>query len=132
MILILLFVIPFLFGCQKEEPYAREFSIIKTLDVTDVNSSGATFNGEVVIKGTKQKNTYYGFVWDDAGKVSEPRISETYYITGSPHVAGQFINSTSFKIKISSLIKGNEYYVRVFANSDNTIVYGNIVNFICN
>jgi len=120
-ILIISLIVPFLFGCKKETPDSREFPIIRTLDVVDIDSTGATFQGELVKKGTRPTTTY-GFVWD----ANVPDIDRSYTV-----VLGNNINSSSFNVRIDhSLAKGLEYNVRAFATQESKRVYGNTIKII--
>ncbi len=111
-------MVPFLFGCQTETPDSREFPIIRTLEVVDIDSTGATFQGELVKKGTRT-TTSYGFVWD----ANEPDIDSSYTV-----ILGEVFNSSVFKIRIDhSLAKGLEYKVRAFATQESKRIYGNTV-----
>jgi len=110
-----------LFSCQTEKPDSREFPIIRTLEVVDVDSTGATFQGELVKKGIRT-NTTYGFVWD----ANEPDIDSSYTV-----ILGEVFNSSFFKIRIDhSLAKGLEYNVRAFATQESKRIYGNNIKFI--
>jgi hypothetical protein len=92
-----------------------------TLDPTDVNSSGATFNGEIVQEGIVP-HASYGFLYD----TKDPDINNSFKV-----VLGEGINSASFKVRIdTALVNGLEYSVRAFAVYSNKTVYGNIVKFV--
>lgn len=121
-ILLISLIFPFLYSCENELPDAREFTIIRTLDVVEIDSTGATFQGELVKKGTIPI-TSYGFVWD----TKDPNINNSNKV-----ILGVDLNISTFNVRIdSSLVKGLEYNVRTFATyGDNKIVYGNIIKLV--
>jgi hypothetical protein len=129
--LILVFIL-FIFACQDELLEESEFPVFKTLEVTDIDATGATFNGEWIATGKKSIKSY-GFVW----KVSmwgEPLLPADYD-TFSPPTFVQFDgdpDSSYFNCRINrGLEEGNDYQLRAFAISyNNTVVYANIVYFV--
>lgn len=121
-ILLISLIFPFLYSCENELPDAREFPIIRTLDVVEIDSTGATFQGELVKNGTIPI-TSYGFVWD----TKDPNLENS-----SKAILGDKISSSTFNVRIdSSLVKGLEYNVRTFATyGGNKIIYGNIIKLV--
>jgi hypothetical protein len=99
----------------------REFPIIRTLDAVDINSSGATFQGELIKEGFTSTSSY-GFLWD----TKDPLIDDSYKV-----ILGENIKKSVFKIRIdSNLVNDVEYKVRTFATCNNKTVYGNIMKFL--
>ena len=103
-----------LVNCEKE-PEPKEFPIIKTHKPIDIDVAGATFGGELVVNG-EYPISRYGFVWG----VQE---LDTVIFAGP-------IPQSTFQYRANSLfIKNTQYKVRVFAQYNNTTVYGNTVFF---
>lgn len=120
-IYILLLPLIFIFGCKDAEPDAREFPIILTNSPTDVDETGATFQGRLISEG-KLPTTSYGFVWGIKDQTVE--IANRISIDENP-------GATKFAIRIDhALAKDVEYKIRAFATSENTTVYGNTISFI--
>lgn len=108
-----------LFSCKKDDEF--DFALIQTGDVTDIDSTGATFHARISDLSNSDI-LKYGFVWSTE---SNPEIhnSEKYIITGSPSVG--FISE-----KISTTLRDTIiYYVRAFMQNDNYITYGKEVTF---
>jgi hypothetical protein len=90
-----LFII--LISCQKDEEVIREFPRLLTLEVSDINSEGAVFSGELISMGSSPI-IEYGFVW---GPYEDPTIkyseiissnnppSENYYSMNVEHALKQ-------------------------------------------
>ena len=118
-ILIAVLISIVLYSCNKDNEF--DFALIQTGDVTDINSSGATFHARVSdLSNSKIVN--YGFVWSTE---SNPEIqkSEKYIIKGAPSVG-------TISEKISTTLKDNVvYYVRAFMQNDKYITYGKDVVF---
>lgn len=110
-----------LVSCTKDaELVSKQYPVIQTQDVSNIDSNGATFNGEFIDTGNSLI-TEYGFVLG----ISEPSIenSDTLIVTS---------NATNgvFSKTISENIAGNiNYYVKAFAKTDNHVVYGNNITF---
>lgn len=119
-IFIALLIILLLYGCEDKEPYGREFPIIKTLDVIDIDESGATFQGALVKEGSTTTSSY-GFVWD----IKNPNINYANKV-----ILGKNIDSLTFNVRIdSTIINDLIYNVRVFATYDEKTLYGNVIQF---
>ena len=120
---IYLLILPliFIFGCKDAEPDAREFPIILTSSPTDVDETGATFQGELITEG-KLPTTSYGFVWGIKDQIVES--ANKISIDSNP-------GTSKFTIRIDhALAKDVEYKIRAFATNSNTTVYGNTISFI--
>jgi hypothetical protein len=108
-------------GCKKLEVNERAFPIITTLEVTNIDQTGVTFQGKLIQKG-KTPTMSYGFVWD----TQNPMLYKSHF----KGIVND-LTSDTFSIHIdSNLIEGLTYSVRAFAtyNSD-SIVYGNSITF---
>lgn len=110
----------FLISCKEEERLARDYPLVSTKSVTEITEEGVTFNGEV---GELNYNEIidYGFVWGKEKHLSlEDNLSKS---AGTP-------SSRNFSTHIrSSLASGETYYLRAFAKTKSTIVYGNLLSF---
>jgi len=106
-----------LLGCDQEIE-TKEFPVVLTLSVSNNNSSGATFRGELLKEGLSP-TTSYGFIWNSV----EPTINESYkVILGTKFVKGVF--NCRFSDSLSS---GVDYYIKAFATYDDKTVLGNTV-----
>ena len=111
----------FIYGCKDVVPDAREFPIILTNSPTNVDETGATFQGELITEG-KQPATTYGFVWG---------IKDQMVESANKIVLDRNPSSNSFSIRIDhALAKDVEYKIRAFAISGSVTVYGNTISFI--
>jgi hypothetical protein len=111
-----------LITCTKEEYSIRNYPRVATHEIENVNSSGATFKGEVISQG-KEKIIEYGFTW---GEYPSPKLE-----TANKKVVKGESSSAIFKTEISTALKDSTtYYVRAFAKTESFIVYGKNVSFI--
>lgn len=115
-ILILLIFSSFLFGCKDAELQTSEFPLLVTQPISEVNTTGATFQASIVVNG-KEDITDYGFIWSDGA--TEMKIS--------------LLNKSSlkdFKIRIKSdLILNTNYWCKAYITTTHHLVYGNKVKF---
>jgi hypothetical protein len=112
-------VLLILASCDKE-PEIKEFPLIKTLIPINIDETGATFRGELVLEG-KKRTTSYGFTWS----IQEPNVKASNKI-----ILGRELSEGIFESRIDSLLgKGFEYKIRTFATYDDKTVYGNTVTF---
>ena len=111
-----------LMRCNVHEVTPREYPRMRTLDVTNISSSGATFTGDVIHAGNEDI-VEYGFSWTDNDSTVN-RVFETKIITG-PFTTGTFSSEIT-----STLQKNITYYLRAFARTENYIVYGKKVSFV--
>jgi hypothetical protein len=120
--IIKLAVVLFILVNCENEPEVKEFPVLKTLNPKNIDETGATFRGELVLKG-KNKTTSYGFIWS----MEEPRIN-----TSKKIVLGGELSEGVFETRIDSLLaKGFEYKIRTFATYEDKTIYGNTVTFAC-
>ncbi len=118
-IVILLLILNSLFSCNNDNEL--DFALIQTGDVTNIDSTGATFHARISDLGNLNIINY-GFVWSTE---SNPDIdnSEKYIITDVP-------TTGIISEKISTTLKDTvTYYVRAFIRNDNYITYGKEVTF---
>lgn len=109
-----------LVGCENE-PDVKEFPVITTLSPINLDETGVTFRGKLIVEG-QNKATSYGFTWS----TQDPNIKTTQKI-----VLGTVLQEGVFEARIDSLIaKGFEYKIRAFATYKDKTVYGNIVTFV--
>jgi hypothetical protein len=107
--------------CQKEQDLSRDFPRIRTLEVSDIDGTGALFNGEIIYIGNFDI-TEYGFVW-----TSDPTMiyldSSKLPVSGTAVVGkfGQRINST--------LETGKVYLIRAYIKANGIMVYGQLKTF---
>jgi hypothetical protein len=113
-------LLPVFYGCEKPVPDMKEFPILRTLSVTDNDSTGVTFTGEFLTDGGSPV-TSYGFVWDS----ENPLIGRSDTV-----VLGQKYHPGVFKTRIDrSLAAGVDYQVRAYALTADLTVYGDSLSF---
>ena len=97
-------------------------TVLNTYPTTDVRSTSATFNGEIITDGTP-KYTERGFVY---AKESKPTIDNCIAQLTCP-----LTDEKNFSISVSSLIEGTNYYVRAYAvQAGKTVYSSNEVSFV--
>jgi hypothetical protein len=108
-------------NCHKEEILPRDYPRINTLEVTDINNSGATFRAEFIYPGNSEISDH-GFIWstnEDLTLLNAEKIS-----------LGTASGKETFKATVTySLIRDRVYFVKGFAVSDKYTVYGKVVKF---
>ena len=120
-ILLLSLVSKFIFTSCEEEAPLRSYPRVKTLDVDQINSSGARFNA-IIFSEDNGDIFEHGFVW---GLDPTPTIEY-----GEKVVLQDAIESGEFSINITTtLLEGTTYYVRAYSKSDEYLVYGRAVGF---
>jgi|GEM_PF-1942069 len=121
-ILYLIAFTSFLTSCKEDaELVSKQYPVIQTQNVSNIDSNGVTFNGEFVDLGYSHI-TEYGFVFS----IDEPSIenSDTLIIASNATNGG-------FSQSISENIAGNILYnVKAFAKTDNHVIYGNNIEFL--
>jgi hypothetical protein len=115
-IYILLFLL-LVIACEKDAKVSSKYyPFIMTKEVTDIDTSGATFEAEILKYGQDQIIDF-GFKWDD----------------GNTENQNNLINITStenFKLRINTdLVDGKTYTVRAYVKTTNYTVLGNEVTF---
>ena len=97
-------------------------TVLNTYPTTDVRSTSATFNGEIITDGSP-KYTERGFVY---AKESKPTIDNCIAQLTCP-----LTDEKNFSISVSSLIEGTTYYVRAYAvQAGKTAYSSNEVSFV--
>jgi hypothetical protein len=123
-LVILLFIAAPVFilsGCKEKEPSPREYSRVTTQEVTDINTTGATFHGEVFYYAPAGVEDH-GFVWS----TSIPTLTSSNKKSLGPKTGkGSFFATIQTGLKA-----GVNYYVRAYVLTKNYTVYGKEVTFI--
>lgn len=124
---ILRFVIVFMIlsavsGCEKEhEPALRPYPRLNTLEVTQIDESGAVLNAEIT-SGNLSDVIEYGFVWN---KTETPALD-----TGDLLKLPLPMDGHTFSAEIhTALVKGATYYVKPWLRTSSLLVYGRAVSF---
>jgi N-acetylneuraminic acid mutarotase len=110
----------FLPGCEEASgPKRQDYPFIQTNEVTEVDGTGVTFNGELLQPGVDDI-VEYGFVWamNSTPTMDDRRIS----------VGKEMPETFSTRVK-TDLIAGENYVVRAYAITKKYVVYGNEVGF---
>jgi IPT/TIG domain len=119
--LYIVFFLVILIGCQ-EEITSREYPRLKTLKVSDISGTGATFSAEVIFRGNFE-TINYGFIW---ALYEDPSIDDNERVIFSGN-----LQTTKFSARIpTTLEKGETYYVKSFIQTDDYMVYGPDVKFL--
>ena len=117
LILIAVLLLLFSWGCEKQskiEP--REYPFVVTREVTQVDSTGATFVAELLDRG-KQEIIDYGFVWRD----NETQFKYSLFNEQE---------SDHFKLNVSSDLKHDKtYWLYAYTKTRDKLVKGNDVKF---
>jgi len=108
-------------GCEKEKVLPREFPKLRTMEVSDISTEGAAFEG-VIEKEGSEPIIDWGFVWDIN---QNPKIETAEYYLES-YSPGK--NALQRDV-LSTLIAGEHYSVKFFARTASYAVYGNEVVF---
>lgn len=93
--------------------------ILTTQEVTEIYATTATYNGTVVYAGDPAY-IERGFVY---GTLTNPTVDDNdmKVVSGS--------GTGDFSANLTGLIEGTTYYVRAYATTVKTTVYGNLVSF---
>lgn len=120
----LFYLFTVLLGCKDDEVQTRQYPVIDTKPVTEINTQGAQFNAEVLNTGEFGIEDH-GFVF---GPYSYPALG------GSNKISMGRKESTGFYSAVGNrnMEKGQTYYVRAYAisNDNNTVVYGQNISFV--
>ena len=84
----------------------KSFATLNTLDATNVKTTSATLNGEIITDGTP-KYSERGFVYSESPM---PTIDNCIKKVTSEHS-----ESKTFSASITGLVQGKSYYVRAYA-----------------
>lgn len=109
-----------LLGCEDDADFTQKnYPIIQTHEVTEVDKFGAVFNGEFLKQGI-DKTINHGFVWS---RTPNPTLGNFRIYLGS-----EVQSMVSVKVTFD-LVDNVKYYVRAYATTMNDTVYGNSVQF---
>ncbi|MCK4664087.1 MAG: T9SS type A sorting domain-containing protein, partial [Bacteroidales bacterium] len=95
------------------------FSIASSDSITNINTTTATGNGNILYLGSSNP-TAYGFCWNTIGN---PDIS------GSTTNEGQVSSTVSFTTNITGLTIGEKYYSRAYTTNEYGTYYGKVLEF---
>ena len=98
----------------------RYVSQLNTLDATEITSSSATLNGEIIDAGAPAY-TERGFIYDTQ---STPTVSSCIKKLSSPVTSDK-----NFFCSIDGLSPVQTYYARAYIVQNGNTIYGNIVSF---
>lgn len=113
-------------SCQKEEEISRPFARIRTLPVTEIDSTGVTFNAEVVLFG-EQEIIEYGFILYSDPIDRLPNFPEEF----NHFSIKQKLIDQQFLIRVNpGIVEGERKIVRAYIRSLEQIIYGDETSFI--
>ena len=95
---------------------------VNTSAVTNITTTGATFNGIVTDLGVPTA-TRRGFCYSAYNQ--NPTINDS-------HVDDYYVNLANYTKNVTGLSAGTTYYVRAYVYQDGEYIYGNPVNFTTN
>lgn len=112
----------FFMACEEEEvALEREYPRVNTLEVTNINSNGATFNADFIYRGDFEI-TRYGFVWSD--------LESTTFLQANKLSYQETLMKDQYSVEVKDdLVKNQVYYVRAFVETKEFRVFGNQVSF---
>ena len=93
---------------------------VTTQEVTDINSTTATGNGNITVLGSTDI-LQYGVIWSTA---TNPTLD-----LATKSEQGAATSTGAFTSSITALTPGIIYYVKAYATNANETVYGNEVSF---
>jgi hypothetical protein len=112
-------------NCDNHEFPKTPYPNVRTLPVTEISSSGATFTGEL----TNSENSFvltHGFVWT-RWKNNNPEIGPNDSIG-----LGRLNSDGTFFFHLNNgLTINRSYYVRAYVKTNDYIVFGEEVSFVC-
>ena len=121
--LLAIFFSAHLISCQDNIEGQREYPRVKTLEVVNINNSGASFRGEVESMGNSPVDNY-GFVWSK----NQGRLTLEY---GETISLGNYSGERAFEAEVQTLLEPNrDYYVKAYVKTDKHTIYGVEVSFI--
>jgi hypothetical protein len=117
---ILLLCVIFTYSCEND--YVKSWTLIRTGEVTGIDTSGAWFNG-LITNETEDSITDHGFVW---GFASQPVLPGSFNIS-----LGALEGKKSFKAFITQdkLEAGPQIYIRAYIKTAKYVSYGAQVIF---
>jgi IPT/TIG domain len=108
-------------SCTKEEIIARSYPRVNTIGITNINSGGASFSGEIFFTDVPVRD--HGFLWAPYGSFTlaqSDRLS-----LGTKTGPGSFDATAAWGLE-----NGKTYYMRAYAISDDHEVFGDIEKFV--
>jgi hypothetical protein len=108
-------------NCQKEEISPRDYPRINTLEVANINDSGATFRAEFIYPGNSTISDH-GFIWglnEDITLLNAEKVS----LGGTPG-KGSFSATVNYSLNPNTV-----YNVKAYVVTDRYTVYGKEVKF---
>ncbi len=115
-------------SCSKDIITPREYPRVKTLEVSNISKTGATFNAEIIYQGN-QKIIEHGFVWMEYKVLNEVLQSPSLEYSEKV-VITQPITTGVFNSEISNAFDaGTKYTIRAYARSNEYLVYGKFIFF---
>ena len=116
----LAFILLHLPACEDEH-VRRDYPMVRTLEVTNITESGATFVGEVYEEGNVEI-TEHGFTW----ALSRPEVTADERV-----LLGSFSGTGRYDAEISTALEeGITYQVCAFVKAGEYTVYGDTVKFM--
>jgi hypothetical protein len=107
-------------NCRKDKFITLDYPRLKTLNVTSITNSGATFNAEIISSNADSVKEY-GFTWN-------PYVTPDLSRPDSALVK-QNLTNPKFSGVVHSLKKDQVYFVRAFIRTDKLLIYGTTVTF---
>jgi len=110
-------------SCKEDKEFIpKDYPFLETLAVSNITSEGSIMlNGNLLDIGTSEIIDH-GFIWDVDPELSP--ISPNKKSLGKITTTGTF----SFELR-SGIVADNTYYFRAFAENQNKIVFGNLIEF---
>ena len=126
--ILLVFMVVVMTACEKEIISERDYPRMAILEELQQDESGVTFSGAFITEGTETVIDK-GFVWVYQKEYffnpgNTPSIEDSRVSAGPGYVSESFSASTD-----ADFIRGNTYYVRAYARTENHIVYSNGISF---
>lgn len=116
-----LLIVIFFNTCSDEEPLARSYPRVKTVDVINISEEGVTFVAELNNEGNYEI-IEHGFVWSES---LNPTVDYSDKI-----VLGDKISNGQFSAKITNALQeGKNYIVRAYIKTKTHLVYGKNLTF---
>jgi hypothetical protein len=108
-------------ACQKTEVATRDYPRLRTLEVSNISSTGGKFSAEI-ISGNAGEVVEYGFVWSQNAQSPNLGNSDNTDIKGT--IAGN-----TFSADVETLQNNKGYYLRSFIKTSDLLIYGRVVTF---
>lgn len=104
-------------SCNDSEIQPKDYPIIITKEATEINSTGATLEAEIVLQG-KDKITEAGFILTVGTNTIKYSIFNPEF-------------SKIIKLRASHSIRNNERYIcKAYISTEKTLVYGKEISFV--